>query len=123
MFRYAPGLLVFFLAACSTLVPPPQPTLSPQQIRGQRVFDSYCSRCHSTSEDTIVVGPSLAGIATQGEKRMKDMDAEMYIRNSIMDPNGYTVEGFPEGAMPASLKDEMEKEDMEAVIAYLLTLE
>jgi nitric oxide reductase subunit C len=123
MIRYAAGFLILFLAACSTLVPPPAPTRSPEEIRGQRVFDSYCSRCHSTNVDTIVVGPSLAGIATKGEERITDMDAEMYIRNSIMDPNGYTVEGYPEGTMPSSLKDEIEKDDLEAVIAFLLTLE
>ena len=54
---------------------------------------------------------------------MKDMDAEMYIRNSILDPNGYNVEGYPEGMMPSSLKDDLAKEDLEAVIVYLLTLE
>jgi hypothetical protein len=68
------------------------------------------------------VGPSLAGIATRGAKRMKDMDSEMYIRNSILNPNGYTVEGYPEGTMPSTLKDELAKEELEAVIAYLLTL-
>lgn len=123
MVRSAAGCLIIFLAACSTLLPPPAPTLSPLEIRGQRVFDSYCSRCHSTNVDTVVVGPSLAGIATRGKQRMQDMDAEMYIRDSILDPSGYTVEGYPEGAMPSSLKDEMDEEDLEAVIAYLLTLE
>jgi len=54
---------------------------------------------------------------------MEDMDSEMYIRNSILNPNGYTVEGYPEGTMPSSLKDELAKEELEAVIAYLLTLE
>ncbi len=86
------------------------------------MFDSYCSRCHSTNADSIIVGPSLAGIATKGGKRMKEMDSEMYIRNSILIPNGYTVEGYPEGAMPSSLKDELAKEELDAVIAYLLTL-
>lgn len=123
MLRFAAGMLILFLAACSSLVPPPPPTLSPLEIRGQRVFDSYCSRCHSTNSDTVVVGPSLAGIATRGGQRMKDMDAEMYIRNSILDPSGYIVEGYPEGAMPSALKDDLAKEDLEAVIAYLMTLE
>lgn len=46
----------------------------------------------------------------------------MYIRNSIMNPNGYTVDGFPENTMPTSLKDELSEEKLEAVIAYVLTL-
>ena len=123
MLRFVISILVLFLAACSSLVPPPTPTISPQKIRGQGVFDSYCSSCHSTNSDVVVVGPSLAGIATRGGQRINDMDAEMYIRNSILDPNGYTVEGYPEGMMPSSLKDELAKEDLEALIVYLLTLE
>jgi cytochrome c5 len=50
------------------------------------------------------------------------MDAEMYIWNSIMNPNGYTVEGFPENTMPASLKEELTDDNLEAIIAYLMTL-
>jgi len=46
----------------------------------------------------------------------------MYIRISILSPSAYTVEGFPEGVMPSTLKDELAKEDLDAVIAYLLTL-
>ena len=69
-----------------------------------------------------MVGPSLAGIATGGESRMQGMDAQAYIRDSILNPDGYIVEGFPEGAMPLDLKDQMAPEDLEAVVAYLLTL-
>ena len=86
------------------------------------MFESYCSRCHSTNKDVVVVGPSLAGIALRGDTRIEGMDSEMYIRNSIMNPNGFTVEGYPEGTMPISLKEELAGEDLEAVIAYLLTL-
>lgn len=115
-------LILLLGAACSSLKTPPPPTLSPQVILGQRVFESYCSRCHSTNEGSIVVGPSLAGIATRASSRMEDMDAEMYIRHSILNPSEYTVEGFPEGAMPSSLKDDLSEEDLDAVVTYLLTL-
>jgi hypothetical protein len=50
------------------------------------------------------------------------MDTEGYIRNSILDPDGYTVEGYPEGTMPISLMDDLAEEELEAVIAYLMTL-
>ena len=33
-----------------------------------------------------------------------------------------SIEVYPEDVMPSSLKDELAKEDLEAVIAYLLTL-
>lgn len=86
------------------------------------MFDSYCSRCHSTNTDTVIVGPSLAGIAIRGDNRIEGMDTEIYIRNSILNPGGYTVEGFPEGTMPSTLKDELAQEELDAVIEYLLTL-
>jgi cytochrome c2 len=120
--RFTAGILLIFLAGCSALVPPATPTLSPQEMRGQNVFDSYCSRCHSTNTDSIVVGPSLAGIASRGGSRREGMDTEAYIRDSIMSPDAYTVDGYPEGTMPSTLNDELSKEEMEAVIAYLLTL-
>ena len=123
MHRFVISALVLFLAACSSLAPTPTPTLSAELSEGIRAFNAYCSACHSTNADTIVVGPSLAGIATKGGERIQDMDAEMYIRKSILEPDAYTVEGFPEGMMPIALKNDLTDEEMEAVIRYLLTLE
>lgn len=122
MLRYVIVILIVLLAACSSFAPPPVPTLSPLEIQGRSVFESYCSRCHSASGETVVVGPSLAGIATRGMNRIDDMDSETYIRSSILDPSKYAVDGFPADVMPASLKDELSKGDFEAVVAYLLTL-
>ena len=115
-------LLLALLAACNSNSSPPKPTLSPLENRGRSVFDSYCSRCHAASGDAVVVGPSLAGIATRGGKRIEGMNAQAYIRDSILNPNAYMVEGFPEGLMPLNLKDEMSPEELDAVVAYLLTL-
>lgn len=86
------------------------------------MFESYCSRCHETTGETVIVGPSLAGIATRGSERIQGMDADAYIRNSIEDPGAYKVEGFPEGLMPTDLKDQLTQEDLDAIVAYLLTL-
>jgi mono/diheme cytochrome c family protein len=86
------------------------------------VFESYCARCHATSGESVIVSPSLAGIASQGGNRIEGMDAPAYIRGSILNPGAYTVEGFPEGVMPLNLKDQLSPDDLEAVVAYLLTL-
>lgn len=110
------------LAACSSLKPPPTPERSPLEIRGRSVFESYCARCHETSGESIIVGPSLAGIASRGGNRVEGLDAPAYIRDSILNPAAYTVEGFPAGVMPLTLKDELSPDDLEAVVAHLLTL-
>ncbi len=115
-------LLWALLAACRSPNSPPNPTLSPLETRGRSVFDSYCSRCHGRSGETVSVGPSLAGIATRGGSRIEGMDAPTYIRNSILSPGAYVVEGFAEGLMPNDLKDQLSPEDVDAVVAYLLTL-
>lgn len=114
-------LLLAALTSCQNLLPPPTPTLSPQVMQGKAVFDKYCSRCHSTIKDEIIVGPSLAGVATRGATRIPGMDAEAYIRNSIQKPTAYTVNGFTEGLMPSTLIDELSPEEFEAVVAFLLT--
>lgn len=115
-------VLLLSLAACSSLQPPPTPDLSPQAAEGQHLFNSYCSPCHGTSGDTVIVGPSLAGIASRGSERIAGMDAQSYIRNSILEPQAYTVEGFPGNLMPPNLQDQLTSEELDAIVAFLLTL-
>jgi cytochrome c2 len=121
-FRLITIFLLLALVACSSAVPSPTPTLLDHESQGQIVFKNYCSNCHSTSSDTVIVGPSLAGIATRGGGRIEGMDAQAYIRDSILNPNAYTVDSFPEGIMPLNMKDALSSEDLDAVVAYLLTL-
>lgn len=116
------GVVVLVFSACSGMGKAATPTRSPLEMRGKVVFETYCARCHGTSGDTVIVGPSLEGVATRAENRIKEMDAEGYIRNSILEPAAYTVEGFGEGIMPGSLKDDLSADDLEAVVAFLLTL-
>ena len=124
LFRFAAVLILgALLAACSSALPPPTPTMSPQAQQGRVVFKTYCSRCHETSGETVIVGPSLAGVATRGDSRRENMDAEAYIRDSIMNPSAYTVEGFVAGTMPINIREELTAEEYEAVVAFLLTLE
>jgi hypothetical protein len=70
----------------------------------------------------VIVGPSLAGVAVRAATRIKGLDAEAYIRNSIEVPNAYVVEGFPASIMPGDLKEQLPPEDIDAVVAFLLTL-
>ena len=116
-------LCLLFLAACGggeTNVPPAS-TLSPQAQVGKQVFSRDCGACHSTSPDTIIVGPSLAGIASRAETRVAGQDGYTYLLTSVMQPEAYLVEGY-ENLMPASLSKQLTGEELDAVIAYLQTL-
>ena len=111
------------LVACGNIAAMAPPTLSPQVVEGKKVFESYCARCHEASGEIVVVGPSLAGVASRAAGRITGMDAEAYIRNSIAEPTAYTVEGFAEGIMPDTLIEQLTGEELDAVVAFLLTLE
>ncbi len=118
------ALASLVLAACGgSSAPVATPTFTLQEARGKEVFSSFCSRCHESGVDSVIVGPSLAGIATRASERVPGMDARTYITESIMEPSAYVVEGFPDGLMPHDLVEELGEEDVGAVVAYLLTLD
>ena len=102
--------------------PPPTPTLSALAIKGKQVFSAECARCHAVSDDTVIVGPSLAGIADRAGERVEGVTAEGYLLQSIVAPNRYVVDGYSE-LMPADLGKKLTGEDVDAVVAYLLTLQ
>ena len=113
-------LAALLLAACSTSAAQPEPTLTPQQLQGQGVFNLRCAQCHATVPDTVVIGPSLYGIATRAGTRMEGYDAEAYIERSILVPTDYIVEGFP-NTMPTNFGKELTSEELSAVVSYLMT--
>jgi len=112
-----------FLAGCSgSAAGKTPPTLTPHELQGQRTFQTICSNCHSTIPDSIIVGPSLAGVAERAASRVPGMDARTYILTSILKPREYIVEGFPDNLMPTNLGEILSPEEIDAVIAYLFTL-
>jgi len=112
-------LVAMLLAACSSSETP-VPTLTPQQQQGQSVFNLRCAQCHATVPGTVVIGPSLYGIATRAATRVEGYDAEAYIERSILVPDFYIVEGF-DNTMPTNFGRELTSEELSAVVSYLLT--
>jgi hypothetical protein len=41
---------------------------------------------------------------------------------SSLNPNAYTAQRFSQGLMPSRLKDDLTEEDLNSVVAFLLTL-
>lgn len=114
-------LAAIVLAACSTTSTTPTPTLDAVQQTGQAVYNLRCAQCHALAPDTVVIGPSMAGIATRAETRVDGYDAEAYIERSILVPGDYVVDGFT-NTMPTNFGKELTSEELTGVVAYLMTL-
>ncbi|MCC6298693.1 MAG: cytochrome c [Anaerolineales bacterium] len=114
-------LAAALLAACSTNAAPPTPTFTPLEQIGQAVYTLRCAQCHVLVPDTIVIGPSLAGVATRAETRIAGYDAQAYIEESILSPKSYLVEGFPD-TMPTNFAKELTSEEFQGIVAFLMTL-
>lgn len=93
-----------------------------------------CFACHSTSHGINLVGPSLEDIPTTAAARLKDpnyrgkaTDVEGYIRESIQDPNAFVLAGptYSSGRrslMPTGLDASLTPEEIDQLVAYLMTL-
>lgn len=82
-----------------------------------------CKTCHSLEPGTVIIGPSMADIGTLAASRVSGMSAEEYLRQSIADPNAYIVEGFPGSVMPNTYASQMTEEELDRLVAYMLSLE
>src|SRR5512135_1511294 len=99
-----------------------------QQAKLANGENAPCKACHSLQPDTVIVGPSLSGVASRADTREPGKAAADYIRESIQNPNAFIVPGNPNFAqdgksvMPGNLGDKMSAQDLADLIAYLLTL-
>ncbi|MBX3049663.1 MAG: c-type cytochrome [Anaerolineales bacterium] len=93
--------------------------------RGQVVFAAQgCTACHAISGlSTGNVGPVLDGLASRAGNTVAGLSAEEYIHQSIVDPNAYIVPGFAEGIMPQNFAELMSEDQLNDLVAFLLTLE
>ncbi|MGD8465578.1 MAG: cytochrome c [Anaerolineae bacterium] len=96
-----------------------------QQIFEQSMVGSLtgCASCHSLEPGVDLVGPSLANIGAEAGSRVSGTSADEYMRQSIVEPNAYVVEGYGEGIMPAGYGDQLSDEELNDLVAYLLSLE
>lgn len=132
------GATVILVAACTgsalptpTLAPTPTdlPMEDAMAVRGEALTrgasPTPCRSCHS-ADGSPRVGPTWQGLY-RGEETLSDgtsvaVDDE-YIRESIVDPNAKVVEGFSPNIMPRNYRDTLSDEDIEAITAYIRSLQ
>jgi len=98
--------------------------------RGRQFWDDGfedfrgCQDCHSLdgSEKTVgnEIAPTLLGISQRAGDRIPGMSAEVYLRESIVDPSAYIVEGYSD-YMLKGFKFLLSEEDIDNLVAFLLT--
>lgn len=98
---------------------------APGADRGREIFTSRsvgCDTCHSTIKGRDGVGPSLYGIGDVGDTRVEGLTSSQYLRQSILLPDQYIVDGWPAGQMLPIYRERLTEEDLEALLVYLDTL-
>jgi mono/diheme cytochrome c family protein len=90
-----------------------------------------CTACHilAPTGPAWMAKDGQPGIGSRAAERIKDpgytgkaTSPEQYLFESIVNPNGFVVSGFPPNVMPPSYANQLTDQDMADIIAYLQTL-
>jgi mono/diheme cytochrome c family protein len=90
--------------------------------RGQDIFvSSGCGGCHTIEGVSFgEVGPNLTQIAEIAATRQDGVSAEDYIRDSILNPNSFVVDGYQSNVMPQNYGDQFSTGELDDLVEYLL---
>jgi len=75
-----------------------------------------CVTCHSLEEDVTLVGPSLAHVVS----RIPGVSDAEYVRQSIIEPDAYVVEGFSPGQMSPDWGSVLSEAQIDSLVDFLL---
>ena len=92
-------------------------------VQGLIGTQAGCPTCHSLEPGMIGLGPSLATAGAEAGARVAGTFAAVYLRESILAPDVFVVEGFAGGIMPVTYGDELTEQQVADLVAFLLTLE
>lgn len=125
-------------AAPLTLTPTIAPTATAEigdPEHGREIFKDTtyvrCEGCHSLDGSEFRGGPTMLGISERAGTRIAGLSAVEYLRQSILEPSAFVVEGFedkmkvyelverPEGEVKALLT--LTEAELNDLIAFLLT--
>jgi mono/diheme cytochrome c family protein len=86
-----------------------------------------CSTCHNPESEQRLIGPGLKDISIRAATRVEGESAVVYLRNSILHPNDFIVPEdaggpYPPNLMPQIYSEVWSEQQVNDIIAYLLTL-
>ena len=81
-----------------------------------------CITCHSLEEGIRIVGPAHAGLGSRAGTIVTGQTAAEYLKESIVNPDAHVTEGFAPGTMYGNYDNELTDEQIDALVAYILTL-
>ena len=74
-----------------------------------------CITCHSLERGITLVGPSLFRV----ESRVTGLTADEYLRQSIVEPDAYVVEGFEPGQMSTNWAEYLSSDQIDSLVELL----
>ena len=103
---------------------------SEEVLAGEEIFQvgveeegvMACGMCHRV-DGRGQNAPPLDGIAGRAANEVAGLSAEEYLHQSIVDPNVYLIEGYDIIKMPPNYGEKLSENDINNLIAYMLTLE
>jgi len=78
-----------------------------------------CPACHRAGAENGIA-PSWEGIAERAAERRPPMPADAYLYESIIHPEAYLVDGYPNSMVP-NFGSRVSDQELGDIIAYLLT--
>lgn len=98
-------------------------------VAGEELFNMMytevgfaCVTCHNVDSEERLIGPGLLNISITGADRVEGLSATEYIYQSITMPNAYVVEEYPENLMPQTYTELFTEEQIQDIVAYVLTM-
>ena len=79
-----------------------------------------CTSCHSLETGDDGVGPTLAGVGAIAGERVPGVPAADYLREAIVDPDSFVVEGYGSGIMPKGW--DLSDAQIDSLVEYLMGL-
>jgi mono/diheme cytochrome c family protein len=117
-------------ASIPTQAPVVQNAFAGDPANGQVLFNTFqpaasfaCATCHYVDREDQLIGPGLLNVSRRAESRVPGMSVYDYLHTSIVNPGAFVVPNFPDGLMPRNWAEIYSEQEINDLIAYLMTLQ